>query len=660
MATYYVRNDGNNANTGLGPNANQAWQTIQYALRVGSPVTGGDIIYIAPGRYYELVKIGISTPASEVQILGDPTCQRFTDLAPGIIRWTNLPSDSSGGQQSVILLTNATPNLTFRFIYFDIWSRFTTQTFSTGGNTIFERCVIAYGGNSANLAFSIPSTHPNFRFSNNIVIGTAYIIFGSGAGTFDANYYIVNNIFVNLAGAGTRVQVQGTCGGGVFYNNTLLGGALSSTGTNTTNPWKVYNNVLWGGVAESMRTDTLGGLVGDYNRVASEAGVYQYVAGTNDQLQFQACQFSFGADRLFGIGTNDFFAPYTNAAITNAGQPDSNVVTITAGTAEIPQGGVVYKVGDSMVFTSTVGNLLAGTIFKVATVTSTTSFTLTGITPNVSGTVIHRRIRPTVDMYDAPNQFTNVGNKGALVKYALSTIGQYLPQERQSTAVRLVPGSTSNSLTVFLGATGLVFNTPNLVARYIRNNGASVSVPLVSQTIGGAWVAGGFCEIDPVNLPGFYRFDLPNEAIDNYTTALGIAIKGAVGTNGAYITAELEQSTTLISTTGYKLISDQLGANGALDVIKGSSITVKLQITDVNQKPVPIGSATCTVQVYSLNNLVATYPVVIQYQSNGEMTFVLDTAVTTAPGSYNIYVNRNNGGSDTVVYGPMKLTVSNL
>lgn len=660
MATYYVRNDGNNANTGLGPNANQAWQTIQWALRSGSPVTGGDIIYIAPGRYYELVTVAITTPTSEVQILGDPTCQRFTDLAPGIIRWTNLPFDSSGGQQGSVVLTNSTPNLTFKFIYFDIWSRFTTQTLSSGGNTVFERCVIAFGGNSGNVQFSIPSSHPNFRFSNNIFVGTANLSFTSGAGTFDANYYIVNNLFISLTGASSRVGVGGTCGGGVLYNNTMIGSVIESTGTNTSNPWKAYNNVVWGSSYESVRTNTVGGLVGDYNRVASESGNYQYVAGANDQLQFAASQFSFGADRLFGIGTNDFFAPYTNAAIVNTGQPDSITVSVTAGTAEIPQGGVLYKVGDSVLFTSTVGNLIAGTIYKVATVTGTTSFTLSGTTPNVSGTIGHRRIRPTVDMYDAPLQFTNVGNKGALVKYALSNIGQYLPQERQSTAVRLTPGSTSNTITVFLGATGMSFNTPNLTARYTRNNAVSVAVPLVAQTVGGAWVSGGFCEIDSVNLPGFYRFDLPNEAIANYTTALGIAIKGAVGTNGAYITAELEQPTTLISTTGYKLISDQLGANGGLDVIKGSSITVKLQITDVNGKPVPLGSATCTVEVYSLANLVTTYPVVVQYQSNGEMTFVLDTAVTNTPGSYNIYVERNNGGSDTVLYGPMKLIVGNL
>ena len=28
MATYYVRNDGNDSNSGLGPAVNQAWQTI--------------------------------------------------------------------------------------------------------------------------------------------------------------------------------------------------------------------------------------------------------------------------------------------------------------------------------------------------------------------------------------------------------------------------------------------------------------------------------------------------------------------------------------------------------------------------------------------------------------------------------------------------------
>jgi hypothetical protein len=238
-------------------------------------------------------------------------------------------------------------------------------------------------------------------------------------------------------------------------------------------------------------------------------------------------------------------------------------------------------------------------------------------------------------------------------------VGAYYPTERNASTITIAPGATSQSIELYLGAIGLTASTSGLSARYNRTRTASVDIPLVARTIAQAWTAGGFAEVDSTNMPGVYRLDIPNEALVGGADDVTVTVRGASGTNGAVVSIDM-RNYSFISTTGYKLISDQLGANGALDVIKGSSITVKLQITDVNQKPVPIGSATCTVQVYSLNNLVATYPVVVQYQSNGEMTFVLDTAVTTAPGSYNIYVNRNNGGSDTVVYGPMKLTVSNL
>ena len=57
MATYYVRPDGNNSNSGTGPASNQAWATIQKAL--GSTGIGsGDTLYIAPGLYGEQVTIG--------------------------------------------------------------------------------------------------------------------------------------------------------------------------------------------------------------------------------------------------------------------------------------------------------------------------------------------------------------------------------------------------------------------------------------------------------------------------------------------------------------------------------------------------------------------------------------------------------------------------
>ena len=47
MATYYVRPDGSNTNSGLGPATNQAWATISYALTNMVLTTGVNYLYLA-------------------------------------------------------------------------------------------------------------------------------------------------------------------------------------------------------------------------------------------------------------------------------------------------------------------------------------------------------------------------------------------------------------------------------------------------------------------------------------------------------------------------------------------------------------------------------------------------------------------------------------
>ena len=86
MATYYVRTDGNNSNTGLGSSTVLAWQTIGKVFASGSVVTGGDIVYIAPGTYTESISVLATSPTSEVQIIGNPTASQFGGVNAGVVK----------------------------------------------------------------------------------------------------------------------------------------------------------------------------------------------------------------------------------------------------------------------------------------------------------------------------------------------------------------------------------------------------------------------------------------------------------------------------------------------------------------------------------------------------------------------------------------------
>lgn len=83
-------------------------------------------------------------------------------------------------------------------------------------------------------------------------------------------------------------------------------------------------------------------------------------------------------------------------------------------------------------------------------------------------------------------------------------------------------GSTSQSVNIALvqkasatspgdPITGLVFNSAGLTC-YQRTGqtGAATAISLVTQTVGGAYSSGGFVEVSAANMPGLYRFDIPN------------------------------------------------------------------------------------------------------------------------------------------------------
>ncbi len=84
----------------------------------------------------------------------------------------------------------------------------------------------------------------------------------------------------------------------------------------------------------------------------------------------------------------------------------------------------------------------------------------------------------------------------------------------------IAAGSTNETIDLFLqdssqtngaGLTGLVFNTASLTCYYNFPRQASTVVNLATlASPTAAWSSGGFKEIDSVNQPGHYRFDIPN------------------------------------------------------------------------------------------------------------------------------------------------------
>jgi hypothetical protein len=114
-----------------------------------------------------------------------------------------------------------------------------------------------------------------------------------------------------------------------------------------------------------------------------------------------------------------------------------------------------------------------------------------------------------------------------------------------------VPDSSS---TVGAGLTGIVHNAAGLSCYYVKGaTGAATSITLATQTATGAYSSGGFVQRDATNLPGLYRLDLPNAAVDT-EGVLKVMLHGA--TNAAPVVKELMIRRS--RATDFAAIADQI------------------------------------------------------------------------------------------------------
>jgi hypothetical protein len=691
MATYYVRTDGSNANTGTGPATNQAWQTLTYALANAALPDATNIIYVAPGTYRETPTMTITPSAgATLKITGDTTVSQFSGLSPGIVRLTSFLLDDtipSTGQT----FTSAKGYWTLENFYIDGYqpsTNFTTGIVycSDADNITIQNCCVSSHAQTTGTCISLVRTTAsafNCTVKNCILLSDQTMIVQSPTtgSPFSTNINVSDCVFL-FGGVGViGPSAANGVGNGLTFANCLFvtgrvltGLVVNAVSGATAFPTIVTNcNFIGFGNSGAMSASFNGLITQTYNRISTQSGLTNVASSATTKSGVNSIEF--GHSRLFGLGGYQVFAPWQNSPAINAGNSTS---------------------------------------------------------------------APLVDMFGTTWSTPSTPDVAPAIRAALSSITAYNPTERNASTITIAPGSTSQSIELYLGATGLTASTTGLSARYNRTRTASVSIPLVARTIAQAWTAGGFAEVDATNMPGVYRLDVPDAALAAGADDVTIVVRGASGTNGAvmtvklssggltsaqtaaavwdaaytshtaansfgarsllttvdnrpvvvgtsnhihanvhaivdstiaadelsgallhngtdYISAELlspVSAATSVHIGPYQLLADGLGADQPLDVNVGTATSIDVQVTDANGTGIDITGATVSAKVYnSGGTLVATYAGTATYADNGRLSFGLTTTVTNTSGTYTVTVTRTTGATDTQIFGPLRLYV---
>lgn len=588
MATYYVRPDGNDTNTGLGSTTALAWRTVQKALGA-TGIGSGDTVYIAPGTYTENITVG-GTYSAMTSVIGDVLCTQFTGLTPGFVKISNYTLENLAPANTNNLL-NATSKsyLSFDSIYFQGGGGGNNNIVNcvTCNNFTWTRCIFQQNINYAAVNGSsfywttTAATASNLKIRKCVFVGHTFTPWITGvdvADTFEmSNCLIMSN---NLA---LFRSIQG-----LIINCTFYRCPLSATIGSASFPLKIRNTIVANVTGAGMQGTSTAYVDDDYNRVIGcQAGYSSITVGPNSK-SVGTYGLSLGFETIVGLSPIMVLSPEQSSPNVNSG-------------------------------------------------TNTDS--------------------PVSDIYGATWTSTSRDIGDATVR-AISGAGVYIPTERNASVMSMQAGSTSRSIYLYLGATSLTTTTAGLQAYYTKEDGIPVSIPLVAQTPTGAWVAGGFAEVSAINQPGIYRLDIPDAAISAGYSQTVVMVRGASGTNGAVVTIQdPPERGSAIYMGPYKLISNHMGADNPLEVLKGVQAPVDLQLVDNSGGGVDITGATVTAKIYNASSqLIDTYTCTPTYALDGRCSFNLDTTVTDNSGHYTVTVTRQVGGN-IVVFGPLRCLV---
>jgi hypothetical protein len=622
---------------------------VQYALTNATLTTGINYIYIAPGVYRESVTLNITPTSSNTLVIsGDPNTAQFPGVSQGVVRLTNFVTDNANPASSRVFFSNGKSYFTLENIYIDGYK---TGDIIDGAMVDIKSCT-------------------DVTIRKMVIVNSAYF------DSFAAACYI------STAASNTNIVIERsyfTCQVGLII-------ALPTSGTVYNPQISIKNCHALGNYAGVMVT-------GNGAAVATSNGVNVY-----------NCTI-YGITRCIWFNTSNTATPSTlyNSLIMGIGNGATGIILQTANVLtenfnKIRSGNSATNISVFGANTTTAGSYgLDQNYSRIVGLPNLSALQSYYLSPNANaGTSTGA---PLTDIYGVtwtgPNPDIGAGT------YATpGNIGVYNPGERNASAITIAPASTSQSIELYLGATGLVFNTSGLAAYYVRNQSAPVAITLVTQTPTGAWSSGGFAEISSSLVPGVYRLDVPNAAFAAGASDVTIVVRGASGTNGAvltvtlssggltaaqtaaavwdearashttagtfgqYVNAELVTPVTsaaLVRMGPFEVRADGLGASDPLDIQKGAQHGIDIQCVDNNGAGIDITSATVTAKVYNSGaTLVDTYACTATYAADGRATFTIDTTVTNTPGTYTATITRTTGASDTQVFGPLRIYVRDI